>query len=207
MNDTEYDRLSEIYNKYGSLDIFNYESKGRHEFKLAKGNVEIRNILSSHTKSITYISEESKKLEKNTFGYYELKFDTSKMIMKGSDQSYALESASYSTFVFGLNQDKLGLEIIERCRRNETCYEELLQEDFLKMQQIKLIYDDTGKSEVERDHSLAQFEEIWKYRKNILMIQTHFIILGLREKCRLPTTGQFDKTCLFNNQYQAKWTF
>jgi hypothetical protein len=143
-NDTEYDRLSEIYNKYGSLSIYNYEIKGRTEMKMAKGNVNILNPITAPIKELSWIVEESKKLEKNTFGYYELKFDKSKMIMKGSDQSYDLEFAAYSAFGFGLDQNKLGLEIIERCRKNETCYEELLQEDFLKIQQIKLIYDDSG---------------------------------------------------------------
>jgi hypothetical protein len=73
---------------------------------MAKGNVEFLNELTAPVKKFTYLEEESKKLEKNTFGFYELKFDKSKMVMKGSDQSYSLESAAYSTFAFALNQDK-----------------------------------------------------------------------------------------------------
>jgi hypothetical protein len=35
----EYDRLSKIYNKYGSLSQYNYEVKGR-DVKMERGNIE-----------------------------------------------------------------------------------------------------------------------------------------------------------------------
>jgi hypothetical protein len=60
-------------------------------------------------------------LEKNSFGYYELEFDKTKMFMMGSDQSYAFQSAAFTSFSFALNVQKIAKEVIEECRRNYTC--------------------------------------------------------------------------------------
>jgi hypothetical protein len=57
MNNTEYDRLSNIYNKYGSLSQYNYEVLGR-DVKMENGNIELILPITSNVKKFKFFEQE-----------------------------------------------------------------------------------------------------------------------------------------------------
>jgi hypothetical protein len=74
--------------------------------------------------------------------------------MQGSDQSYKPDPARYITFIYILWWPKIGDEVFRRCRENITCANSLVQEDFIRMQEIKSIMDDETLTDEEKEYDI-----------------------------------------------------
>lgn len=120
-----YDRNVATINKYTALMQCTYDYNGFNTEITKNGFIPIfgPNVMrtSDENPGMFSIHPQKPVLDKNAYGFYEMKIDSSQIEFKGSPTSYENNGATFSMFVLGLNAEIIAKEAYDKCKLDALC--------------------------------------------------------------------------------------